>query len=595
MQKRKVNRNFIWAKAFVNQLYAGGVRNVCISPGSRSTPLTLAFANEKRIKCYINIDERSSAFFALGIAKVTNKPVVVVTTSGTATAELYPAIIEAYQSRIPLIICTADRPPELLNSGANQTINQRNIYRNHIRWFKNVGLPELTTKKLERLQHTTLKAIEISTKKNAGPVHLNFPFRKPLEPNSFTDEIDSDLLKSFVEQIIVPVDDKNAAKIRKHYEKKTDKIAEQIINSTNGLIIAGPKDYDKVFRKDVKTLSIISGYPILADGVSHLRFKTKKSDKYIISNYDAFLRSDIFRKKNKPEIILQFGRTVTSQVLENYLAESNAARYLINDFGDWYDPSKKSRTPIRIEPPLFIERVIKRLNELTFKRKSKTWFSNFKTANELTSRIKTSLISKVTFSNEARIISEINSVLPSNTQLFIGNSLPIRDFDYFTGNTAKDFKIYFNRGASGIDGVTSTALGIASNKKPTVLITGDLSFLHDLNSLIIAKHNNLPLTVILINNNGGGIFSLLPVSNYKKQFNRYFTTPHNLEIPAIVKSFGLSYNKIKNWSDLQKKLLNSVKEKSFSVLEIKTDPQSSIRTRLQFWNEVIKIIDKKFK
>lgn len=595
MQKKKVNRNFIWAEAFVNQLYAAGVRNVCISPGSRSTPLTLAFANEKKIKCYINIDERSSAFFALGIAKATNKPVAVVTTSGTATAELYPAIIESYQSRIALIICTADRPPELLNSGANQTINQRNIYRNHIRWFKNIGLPELTAKKLERLKHAAVKAIEISTKRDAGPVHLNFPFRKPLAPNSFTNETDTELLKSFVEPFIVPVDERDATKIRKHYEKKIDKIVEQISNFTNGLIIAGPKDYDKDFRENVKTLSNISGYPVLADGVSHLRFKTNKSDKYIISNYDAFLRSENFRKKNRPEIILQFGRTVTSAVMENYLAESNAVRYLINDFGDWFDPSKKSKAPIHIEPSLFIDKVIKRLEEAELKNKSKTWLSNFITADELTSRIKASSISEAAFPDEARIISEVISALPSNTQLFIGNSLPIRDFDYFAGSTGKDFKVYFNRGASGIDGVTSTALGVASNKKPTVLITGDLSFIHDLNSLIIAKQNELPLTVILINNNGGGIFSLLPVSNYKKQFNKYFTTPHNLAISAIVKSFGLYYNKIKNRVDLQKKLLNSVKEKSFSVLEIKTDPQSSKHTRLQFWNEVIKNIDKEFK
>jgi len=196
MKKIKVNRNNFWTEVFVKQLNSAGVKYACISPGSRSTPLTFSFAKNKKIKCFVNIDERSSAFFALGLAKASKTPVAVVTTSGTAAAELYPAIIEAYQQRVPLIICTADRPPELLNTGANQTINQHNLYKNHIRWFKNVGLPSLKRLKLRRLQQTAFRDVEFSTLKDKGPVHLNFPFRKPLEPFTFTDEVDSLLVKN---------------------------------------------------------------------------------------------------------------------------------------------------------------------------------------------------------------------------------------------------------------------------------------------------------------------------------------------------------------------------------------------------------------
>ena len=203
MSKTKVNKNFIWAKAFVNQLCDLGVRYACISPGSRSTPLTLAFAEQKKIKSFVHIDERVSGFFAMGLAKASGLPVAIVTTSGTATAELYPAIIEAYQQRIPLIICTADRPPELLNTGANQTINQWNLYKNHIRWFKYFGLPQLSVKRIINLQKIAVRAFETSLIKNKGPVHLNFPFRKPLEPNSFTDEVEDEILTS-VKNTIVP-------------------------------------------------------------------------------------------------------------------------------------------------------------------------------------------------------------------------------------------------------------------------------------------------------------------------------------------------------------------------------------------------------
>ncbi len=194
MTKIKINRNILWARSFVNELAVLGVKYVSISPGSRNTPLTIAFANNKAIKSFIHIDERCSGFFALGLAKASNSPVAVVCTSGTATVELYPSIVEAYQQRVPLIICTADRPPELLNMGANQTINQNNIYRNHIRWFYNAGLPDPDMKSIRNIKLAANNAVFYSTIKSRGPVHLNFPFKKPFEPDSFTDEIDQKLL-----------------------------------------------------------------------------------------------------------------------------------------------------------------------------------------------------------------------------------------------------------------------------------------------------------------------------------------------------------------------------------------------------------------
>ena len=298
MKKIKVNRNNFWTEVFVKQLNSAGVKYACISPGSRSTPLTFSFAKNKKIKCFVNIDERSSAFFALGIAKASKTPVAVVTTSGTAAAELYPAIIEAYQQRVPLIICTADRPPELLNTGANQTINQHNLYKNHIRWFKNVGLPSLKRLKLRRLQQTAFRAVEFSTLKDKGPVHLNFPFRKPLEPFTFTDEVDSLLFKNINSNVKILKPSKKKLDIEKLKKSKIFKEIVDVIESEHeGLIIAGPMEYDNNLRKQLTYISSLVGYPIIADASSHLRFNIIKNDKNILSNYHTFLSSFIFKLK----------------------------------------------------------------------------------------------------------------------------------------------------------------------------------------------------------------------------------------------------------------------------------------------------------
>ena len=591
MNKTKVNKNFIWAKAFVNQLCDLGVRFACISPGSRSTPLTLAFAEQKKIKCFVHIDERVSGFFAMGLAKASGLPVAIVTTSGTATAELYPAIIEAYQQRIPLIICTADRPPELLNTGANQTINQWNLYKNHIRWFKYIGLPQLSVKRIINLQKIAVRAFETSLIKNKGPIHLNFPFRKPLDPNSFTDEVEDEILVAINNTIVPEANINRNEDLSKRETKQINKIAENIIEKENGLIIVGPKEYDPEFVSNIKQLSKITGYPILADGVSHLRFKTSVSDKNICCNYNAYLRSQKFKDNHQPKIILQFGRTVTSVFLQNYLELSKPLRFIINEYGDLFDPSKTSKV-VKVNPVSFCENITKVLIENKFKRKN-NWVKIFNKAEVLTEEIKTLLLKKSTLKIEPKVFLELISIIPSNTKIMVGNSLPIRDFDNFVGKTNKNLKLFFNRGASGIDGVTSTALGIALIEKPTVLITGDLSFLHDLNALLPAKKYSIPLVVILINNNGGGIFEMLPVSSNNK-FKTYFKTPHNLSIAPMVKSFGLEHQLIKNEKELKIKLINSLQKKSFAVFEILTDSISSLQMRKKYWADVVKKIENDF-
>jgi len=588
----RVNRNNLWTRIFIEQLCSLGVRYACTSPGSQSTPLTYALSRQRKIKTFVHFDERSSAFFALGIARATNKPVIIVTTSGTAVAELYPAIIEAYQQRTPLIICTADRPSELIGTGANQTINQHNIFNNHIRWFRDLGLPAISDVGLHYLQKIALKAYRISLYEDKGPVHLNFPFRKPLEPFSYTDtvrkkiaEIKPQRLSRNTYQISHPRLDKN---------KNFRKVIKEISNSERGIIIAGPMESDIQLQKKIKELSSLLKYPVFADGISQLRFNVSRKDKNVITNFNSILSSEKFICKNKPGIILQFGRTPTSANLETFLKETEAKRYLISEYGDNFDPTRNANAIFKFEPKLFIQLLISNMSEENNKRNNTSWLKNINRAEEISERIKNRIIERGKFPSEPLILTEILKRIPSGCNLVIGNSLPVRDVDYFANKTSKRIIAYFNRGASGIDGITSTALGISKNRKPTFLITGDLSFFHDLTALPIAVKNSIPITIIVINNNGGGIFESLPIANKVKHFNKYFITPHSLYLGEIVKSFGINHRLIKTRKQLQRSIINSLNKSQIFVLEIQTNAFKSNELRKKIFSEVKNNLEMEF-
>jgi 2-succinyl-5-enolpyruvyl-6-hydroxy-3-cyclohexene-1-carboxylate synthase len=585
----KINRNILWTETFVNELVLAGIKYACISPGSRNTPLTLAFANNKKIRSFVLVDERSTGFFALGLAKSSNSPVVLVCTSGTATAEFYPAIIEAYQNRVPLIVCTADRPPELLDVGANQTINQNNLYKNHIRWFVDIGLPEPTVRRLKHIKSTARRAVYESFIKSKGPVHLNFPFRKPFEPEFYTDKVDKatidfanangDDRKNFIES----KDGKNLKN-----EKWFKEVANFLMTTKKGLIIAGPEDYNPYFARNLIALARRLNYPILADGCSNIRFGNHDK-KLVVSNYDAFLRSETFAKKIRPDFILHFGRTITSKALDTFLENCNAPRYMINDYGDWFDPSNKSLAAYDCKPYIFCERMNELLEEENFLRKAEDWLDIYLNADKTTGKIKEKLIDDSPSFDEPCIISEIINELPDNSLVMISNSMPVRDFDYFASNSDKKLTIFNNRGASGIDGITSTALGIkCGSNKPTVLITGDLAFYYDLNGLLAAYKYSLPLIIILINNNGGGIFEILPISSHGKIFKDYFIAPLNLDFSYFVSAYKGNYKKIKDRKNFQKTFKDSLTKKNITVIEIPTDSKKSLSLRKRFWKEVSK-------
>jgi len=565
--KIKINRNILWAEIFTRRLVSEGVKYACVSPGSRSTPLTYAVASNRNIKSFVHIDERSCAFFAAGLARKTGSPVMLICTSGTAVAGFYPAVIEAFQQRIPLIVCTADRPAGSFLRGVNQTINQNNFYKNHIRWFTDAGLPDI--KKLDYIDKTASKAARQS-KILQGPVHINFPFDKPFEPDNYTDEIEESLTEiKYSEEPLLPLSGIP--------ENIYEKIRQDIHNNPNGLITVGPSAFPPSFRNAVIKLSEISGYPVLADGVSRLRCGEIHPN--ILVNYDALFRSGFF-EKYKPSIILHFGGTLTSKGYEEFAGHYNGLKYLINKYDEIFDPSGRYTELITAEEENFINTLITGFENTT---QPQQWISSLIKAEAIVCRLKEEHIYSIPFPDEGRIITEIMDIIPDNSNLMLSNSMPVRDFDYFAGTMNKNIQVFHNRGASGIDGIVSTALGIAAEGEPTVLITGDLAFYHDMNGLLAAKNNKIPLIIILINNNGGGIFQTLPVSEYPEIFDRFFTTPHNLDFKNFAESYGAYFKEITGWDDLKRTFTDAAQKRILSVLEIKTDSLQSLQHRKKFW------------
>jgi 2-succinyl-5-enolpyruvyl-6-hydroxy-3-cyclohexene-1-carboxylate synthase len=580
--KLSISRNTVWCDLFVQRLSKLGVKYACISPGSRSTPLTLAFASSNEIKTFPIVDERSSAFFALGLAKKSNTPVAVVTTSGTAVAELYPAIIEAFYQRIPLIICTADRPSFLQNSGANQTINQRDIYQNHIRFSVDAGLPDIN--KLNTAIELAEEAVRKSCFTNRGPVHINFPFEKPFEPKNYTDKIDIKKIDKLFKKISFELVANKQSKIN------FNSLSNKLTKEERGLILVGFNRYSNNFSKLLNAFSKKLGYPIYMDGSSQLRMNKNLSEN-TIENFTSFVRAKDFRKEFDPRIIIQFGAAPTSNILLEFFKSSKAEKIIINEFGDRNDPSLSTKKIFKFLPDEFCSNLI--TNAGNFKRNKNSWIDAFRTMNRISSEIKKQFIEKASFPFEGRIITELLRSLPNNSDLMISNSLPIRDTDFFASPVDKKINIFTNRGASGIDGINSTALGIkCASREKTFLLIGDLAFFHDLNGLHNSKKFHLPITVILIDNSGGGIFESLPIAHYKEFFKENFQTPLNIDFKPFIEGYGGSFHSVKSWRQFHRKLLSSIGNKTLTVLHLKTNAVNSKIQREKYWAQTAQEVGK---
>ncbi|MBZ0179969.1 MAG: 2-succinyl-5-enolpyruvyl-6-hydroxy-3-cyclohexene-1-carboxylic-acid synthase [Melioribacteraceae bacterium] len=577
--KKFINRNILWSEFIVDTLLKFGIKNVVICPGSRNTPLIFALAKEKRIKKDTVIDERSAGFFAMGIAKKTKKPTAVATTSGTAVANLYPSVVEAFYSNIPLIVITADRPEILHNCGANQTINQKKIYANNSKDFQNITTESISKESFTRI-HKRVSRILIEQKIDPGPVQINIMFDKPFEPESFTDSIEQNSL-----DYIFKINKNEQIKISTKLDDLVIpfSIIRKINSARSGLIIAGGgvnKQIAALITKLAKKLS----FPVFVDASSELFFSS--SQDIILKSFNQLAISKEFRNHLHPDVIIQFGKAPTSNSVLQFFESSRAFKIGINEQGNLYDPSRTTNKLLKSNPKVFIETIIPLLQA-----KKNSGLKRIITLDKNLTENRTKMIEKTNWMFEGKIYQELLKLIPDNSNLFIGNSLPIRDFDSYAIRGKRNINLFTNRGASGIDGIVSTTLGIASKSKTTFLVLGDQSFFHDLNSLLIAGHNKIPLTIILVNNRCGGIFKMLPAAKYKAELRKYLSMNYNLKFENIIKSFNADYFNITSWKEFEK-AFKKIDINKLNVLEILTDADQSVKFRKFISAEAKKVVTK---
>ncbi|WP_302498496.1 2-succinyl-5-enolpyruvyl-6-hydroxy-3-cyclohexene-1-carboxylic-acid synthase [uncultured Veillonella sp.] len=593
--------------ALVDEFYQLGVRHAVFSPGSRSTTMAMLFTEYEGFETYMNIDERSASFMALGIAKAHKEPTVLVCTSGSAVAHYLPAILEAQYSGVPLIVLSADRPHTLLHVGAPQTVDQQKIFGTAVNYYEELAVPQeehYYTYPRQVARKAYMKAMD--TKK--GPVHINVPLFEPLVP-----ELDSKHFEAGRSPYKVfkpnygdvfscqnrsnnPSNPSNVSKASNvSYTKNT---TDNSTNNTNPLlaqykkvlILAGPQiDVNEV--ESIRSFAENLQAPILADSLSNVRryhktdaiddnhefainrsndtdmIQKKHFSDVVISTYDAFLADKDLWPVLKPDCVIQFGQMVVSKRVQQMMASWDNVEYIeINPTMDSMNPTGKTTIHMQASIDMFTH-----LYAVT--NESNAYLNRWQSL-EVAGKAQLSTAIEEPSCFEGRTIRELQQHIPDNSQLLVANSMTIRDFDYFWFSGESDAVLYGNRGVNGIDGTVSTALGLATNGKSTYLVTGDLSLFHDLNGLAVAKTHNLNLTIILHNNDGGGIFEYLPQKG-TKHFDYLFSTSQGLDYSGAAKLYGCGYTKITHPDELSSVLAKVSTESGVHIIEIPTNREYS--------------------
>jgi 2-succinyl-5-enolpyruvyl-6-hydroxy-3-cyclohexene-1-carboxylate synthase len=554
------------AGAFVKALATAGIEHVCITPGSRSTPLTVAFARQPAIRPWLHLDERSAAYFALGLASATGRPVALVCTSGTAAANYYPAVVEANLSRIPLLVLTADRPPRLRDVGADQTMNQAGMYGSNARWAADLPLPVGDASEARQVGQYAARAVQAAMSPLPGPVHLNFPFEEPLmaaapEPADAASIVPRMKLDD-------PVVEPSPASVAV--------AAEALSHAARPLIVAGPET-GGLPAVSIAALADVLGAPILADPLSGLRTGNHDRSR-VLDSYDAILRLPNL-PEFAPDCVVRFGAKPTSKALNQFLACQTPATHILCDLPvSWRDPDALSTVVLHGAPErcaTAIERAV------SGTRAEASWSERWQVANAAAREAMRNASLGFTETFEGRVFSELQETLPAGATILAGNSMPVRDLDSFLFSSPKPLALVANRGAAGIDGVTSSALGAAAaGNGPVVLVIGDISFYHDMNGLWAAARHQLDLTVVLVNNNGGGIFHYLPQAAHPSVFEEWFGTPPNLDFSHAVQMYGGTHLVPGSWDEFRDGLAGG---SGLRVIELRTDRARNVEMHRQAW------------
>ena len=543
-----------FAATFVDELAAQGVEFACVSPGSRSAPIAMALQRHPRIKVIVHIDERCGSFFAVGLGKSTGKPAVVLSTSGTAAAEFHPAVVEAAYSRTPLIVITADRPPELQGVGANQAIDQQHLFGTAVRWFVDPGVPVEMPNAARVWRRLAARAVAEAA---SGPVHLNLPFREPLVPPPGQVPVaEAAPGQALTNGRLLPSQAQLAS------------LASALQRAQRPLVVVGEIRDGERLAPALHRL----GVPLIAEPTSQLR---RAEAGAAVESYEALLRAG-WSLQHGPDLVVRLGATPTSRVLNRWLAAAAAPTFLIDPDHSWRDQDHVATNVMACDPQPLLE-ALPPLDRSAWRDQ---WVSAGKRA---TAAIAATLVS--TPLHEGHVVRALSSRLPDPGQVFIGSSMPIRAADSFWPLARPQQRFFGNRGASGIDGLVSSGLGVATGRDtvPTVLLLGDLSLYHDMNGLWALQRHGIKATLVVCDNNGGGIFNFLPQAEHQDVFEEIFATPLGLDLSQVARLYGLVYSPVSDRSGLEPAIADAIAAPTPTMVVVRFKREDSVNGHRLIW------------
>ena len=581
--------NLAWADAFVAALRDGGVTDVVVAPGSRSAPLVLA-ADRHGLRAHVALDERAGGYFALGLAKASRRPVAIITTSGTAPANLHPAVLEAHHARVPLVVLSGDRPPELRDTGAAQTVDQIQLFGGATRWFHEVGAPTTDVDGAVYAGSLGSRAAAAAWGPPAGPVHVNFAFREPLIPEP---EVAERPRLTREDRASGPGAAKCGPRVVEPDSDAIDRVAKAIGTRRRGLIVCGPEDASQDLAPALARLAAVTGYPVLADPASQLRYGPHDRTR-VLGAYDGFLRANGARSA-APEVVLHFGAAPTSKALHQYLAmHPGSLRILVDPAGGWRDPSRRARISVAAEPALFAARLEESLSRAGGGALSQSpeWGEFFARGERMARAAIEEHCAAEGARTEGTIFPALLEAAPEGTLLYVGNSMAIRDLDLHAPGSPRAVRVLANRGVNGIDGVLSSALGASvAGQAPTLLVLGDLSFHHDLNGLAALREGRARATIVIVNNDGGGIFSFLPTSRHESVFERFFGTPHGIDVERAAGLYGIPYVRPRTDAELSDRVATSLQSGDTTIVEIRSDRTENVARHRRLTGRIVDAVE----
>jgi 2-succinyl-5-enolpyruvyl-6-hydroxy-3-cyclohexene-1-carboxylate synthase len=560
------NANTALASAFVEELARGDVRHAVISPGSRSTPLAIALWRQEEIDVTVIVDERSAAFFALGAAQAAGTPVAMLCTSGTAAANYHPAICEADESALPLIALTADRPPEMRGIGAGQTIDQIKLYGSAVRWFCEVGTHDADDDGLLHYRSVACRAVAAARgEPRPGPVHLNLPWREPLAPTPIDGAVTASEPLALEGRGARPL----TAVTSIDMEPSTfllDEVAGHIADARSGVIVAG-RQLDPELREPLAHLAGAAGFPILAEPTSQLRCGPHDRS-HVVGTYDHLLRDEGFRRSVRPDLVLRFGEMPTSKPLRTWLAESGADQIVVDPGCGWNEPTRRAAALLRADPTELAAGWAARLGE------DRPPPSRWLEAERAAWTALEAEMDDIEGLSEPGLHLALGRAHRHGDLVYTASSMPIRDQESFLPPSETDALFLSNRGANGIDGLVSSGIGAAhASGKPTTIVTGELGLLHDLGGLAALREVMTPVRIVVIDNDGGGIFGFLPQAEVlpAEEFEALLGTPRGVDVAKAAELFGLPRRRLDSLADLRGTLASGT-----GLIEVKVDRNENV-------------------